>query len=156
MEARSKRALTQLNKVRRLMGLSRKSSGPFFHSLAWSHQIAPSRHKDDLSRLQFQITPDIPKKRRAVSTRHINVAQNQVGEVLPSHFEPCDTGISLDDVITMGTESDAECGPHFLRVIDQENCFQSRNRRKTLIHIVKTSRVRIESGAWANQIGLFR
>jgi hypothetical protein len=49
----------------------------------------------------------------------MDVAQDQVGEMLPGHFEACDTGISFDDVIAVYAESHAERCPQLLTIIDK-------------------------------------
>ena len=92
---------------------------PFLHALAGCHQIGPPGHQHNLPGLKFRIAPDVPKECRAISSGHMDVAEDQIGQMLPSHIEASSTGISLDDPITAGAQCSAECDPQVFRVIDQ-------------------------------------
>jgi hypothetical protein len=62
--------------------LHEKVIGPFFHALARGDQIRSSRHQDELPRLQHRITPNFAQERGAVTAGHLNIAENQIGEML--------------------------------------------------------------------------
>jgi hypothetical protein len=62
---------------------------------------------------------------RAVPARHVNVAQDQIGKILPGHLQARGAGIGLDDAIAFPAKNQGERGAQRLIVIDNQNGFHS-------------------------------
>jgi hypothetical protein len=52
------------------------------------------------------------------SSRHFDVAQDQIGEMFLSHFKTCEAGICFDDAIPISAERQAQHTTYLLIIID--------------------------------------
>ena len=72
--------------------------------------------------------PDIAEESGAVSARHVNVTDDQVGEVLAGNGKTCDTGIGIEDVIATLAEHQAVRLNQQIIIVDDENGFHVTGR----------------------------
>jgi hypothetical protein len=88
MSERLKRASTQEELV-----------GAFFHAAPRGHEVRIAGHEDDLFRLEFRIAADGFEECGAVAAGHMDIAEDQVGEMFSRHGEAGDAGVGLQDFV---------------------------------------------------------
>ncbi len=68
---------------------------------------------------------DVAQEGGAISSRHMNVAEDEIGQVLSRLSKAGDAGIGFDDMVTFANECHGEYSPQLGLVIDNENRFHS-------------------------------
>jgi hypothetical protein len=63
--------------------------------------------------------PDLAKEAHAISSGNDDVAQDQIGEMLPCQIEGCAYGIRFDDMITVSAKNQTVQCAHWRIIIDK-------------------------------------